>query len=254
MSTCNATQQMLHQYQPVPMRPSRARRPGLLLRSWWLRGRRMALPLAICVVLLLALQAGIGKRSGHQQQQPVVDLARVHAALQTAAGGIETEAAVPGRGARRAGGGRVIALAGPPGPRGAGITLAPAAAPRAGVRVHHAHAHLVRCLLHALRYQANADKAPATVDFALVATEPRGMNVMATVAAEAWAQGYKDAYSVHLPDTFWAEAKAKASGFRCTLQKGDRGRGRRARRPRPALLPQLRCLREIQGLIKSIFR
>jgi hypothetical protein len=87
---------------------------------------------------------------------------------------------------------------------------------RVVVRVHHAHAHLVRGLLHALRYQATADGAPATVDFAFVATEPRGVNVTAMLAAEAWAHGYKDAYSVFLPEAFWAEAKAKAAGYSCS--------------------------------------
>jgi hypothetical protein len=93
---------------------------------------------------------------------------------------------------------------------------------RVVIRVHHLHAHLVRALLEQLRHQSTTQGAPATVDFALVATETRGLNVTCALAAEAWVHGYRDVYAVHLPDAFWAQAKERSLAFACTSAEAVR--------------------------------
>lgn len=181
---------MLPVYQPVPARSaaSTARRRGRC-SGGWAAGRRAFL-WATATSLLVALMAGwqfLGGRRWMPEPsfKPLVDLARFHAAL--LAGLSESESPAPAE---------------PP--------LLPAESPwlspqalevpptpshlrrphvRVVIRVHHATAHLARGLLEQLRHQATAAGALATVDFALVATEPRGLKLTQTLAAETWAQG-----------------------------------------------------------------
>jgi hypothetical protein len=169
--------------------------------------------IAVMLTVVVMTTTALALANWHARPSSAVDLAKVRTSLflmDTAATGAKEAEAPP-----------LLpespwlspqGLEGPP----ATTVLPGRAHVRVVVRAHHAHAHLTRGLLEQLRYQATAEGAPATVDFALVATEPRGLNVTRELAAEAWAQGRRDAYAVFLPEAFWLEAKQRSAAYACT--------------------------------------
>ena len=95
------------------------------------------------------------------------------------------------------------------------------------IRVHHEHKHLVQGLIHNFRFQQklsseSPDEATLSMDFALVATELRGVPVTQEIARDFWvdpSNPFPHVYALDLSESFYKAAFDSAAPLKCTSEE-----------------------------------